>query len=95
MQPIDPQALSSVHGGFAALLGALPGILQGVGGIIAASKSGGSKGSAEPPPSAGPAQPAPAPAPAPSPSPAPAPSQSPCACCTQMIAMPVMMVPMG
>ena len=50
MQHIDRQALASVTGGFGALLGALlqatPGILQGVSGIISASKSGGSTGPA-------------------------------------------------
>lgn len=77
MQPIDPQALSTVTGGFlGALLSAAPGILQGVSGIIAASKSGGG-GSSQPAPSAPPPQPAPAPAPAqPGPS-----AASACACC--------------
>jgi hypothetical protein len=55
VQTIDLQDLESVRGGFGALLGALlqaaPGILQGVGGIIAASKSGGGGGGA---PSGGP-----------------------------------------
>jgi hypothetical protein len=46
MEPIELQALETVRGGFGAILGALlqaaPGILQGVSGIISASKSGGS-----------------------------------------------------
>jgi hypothetical protein len=81
MQPIDRQALSTVTGGFlGALLAAAPGILQGVSGIIAASKSGGGGGS-QPAPSAPPPQPAPASAPAPAPSqPAPAASMCACAC---------------
>jgi hypothetical protein len=73
MQPIDRQALASVNGGFGALLGALlqaaPGILQGVSGIISASKSGGSSGSA---PAAGPTGPTQGQQPDPSATPAPA-----------------------
>ena len=74
MQPIELNQLSTVRGGFGALIGAAlqaaPGILQGISGIIAASKSGGQQ-----------AAPAPAPAPAaPEPAPAPAPAASPCAC---------------
>ena len=46
MEPIDSQALSTVRGGFGAILGALlqaaPSILNGVSGIISASRSGGS-----------------------------------------------------
>jgi hypothetical protein len=45
IESIDTQALATVHGGFGAILGALlqaaPGILQGVSGIISASKGGG------------------------------------------------------
>ena len=45
MELIDSQALATVRGGFGAILGALlqaaPGIMQGVSGIISASKSGG------------------------------------------------------
>ena len=54
VQPIDLQDLDSVRGGFGALLGALlqsaPGILQGVGSIIAASKSGRGGGAPSGPP---------------------------------------------
>jgi hypothetical protein len=83
MQPIDREALSTVHGGFlAALLSAAPAILQGVSGIISASKGGGGGG---PPPqqtaaAAPPPQPAPAPAQPPA-QPAPSPAAAACACC--------------
>jgi hypothetical protein len=44
MEPIDPQALASVRGGFAALLGALlqaaPGIIQSVGGLMGKGSGG-------------------------------------------------------
>jgi hypothetical protein len=44
MEPIDPQALASVRGGFAALLGTLlqaaPGIIQAIGGLSKGSGSG-------------------------------------------------------
>jgi hypothetical protein len=57
VQPIDLQALSSVRGGFGALIGAAlqaaPGILQGVSGIIAAAKGRGGDGGA---PAGAPAQ---------------------------------------
>lgn len=90
MQPIDPQALSTVTGGFGAILGALlqaaPGILQGVSGIISASKSGGGGGQTASA-AAGPPQPGgPAPATQASAqsvaSAAPGGSASPCACCS-------------
>ena len=41
MEPIDPQALTAVRGGFGALLTALPGILSGVTGLIGMLKGGG------------------------------------------------------
>lgn len=60
MKPIESQDLVNVRGGFGALLGAAlqaaPGILNGVAGIIGASKSGGGAGAAP--------QSAPAPSPA-------------------------------
>jgi len=91
MEPIDSQALSTVRGGFGAILGALlqaaPGIMQGVSGIISASKGGGSTQTA-----AAPAQP-PTAAPtsaAPSLQPptqmASAPSGGGCRCCSDMLA---------
>ena len=69
MQPIESHELTSVRGGFGALLGPLLNaagpILNGVAGIIGASKSGGGGGgTAAAPPPAG----APAPAAAPPPS---------------------------
>ena len=85
MQPIDRQALASVHGGFGALLGALlqaaPGILQGVSGIIGASKAGLCAAGAAPAagPAQGPQQPNPAAMQA-APSSAPTSSGSSCAC---------------
>lgn len=58
MQPIDTHDLENVRGGFlGALLGAAPGILQGVSGIIAASKAG--KGGGGGPPPGGPGGPPP------------------------------------
>lgn len=82
---LDRQELALVNGGFGALLGALlqaaPGILQGVSGIISASKGGGGSGSAPAPaaaPAAAPPQPDPATAQASAaPSSSPAPSASP------------------
>jgi hypothetical protein len=62
MQTIDPDALSTVTGGFGALLGSLAQaagpILNGVAGIIGASTSGGGGGGAPSAPSGG-AAPAP------------------------------------
>ena len=50
MEPIDPQELTTVTGGFA-FLAALPGILSGVSSLVSAFKGGGSA------PQAAPAQP--------------------------------------
>jgi len=61
MQPIESHELTSVRGGFGALLGAALNaagpILNGVAGIIGASKSGGGRGgtAAAPPPAGAPA----------------------------------------
>jgi hypothetical protein len=45
IETIDTQALSTVHGGFGAILGALlqaaPGIISSVSGLVSASKGGG------------------------------------------------------
>jgi hypothetical protein len=41
MEPIDPRALTSVRGGFAALLGTLPGLFSSVTGLIGALKGSG------------------------------------------------------
>ena len=41
MEPIDPQALTAVRGGFGALLTALPGIISGVTGLIGMFKGSG------------------------------------------------------
>ena len=89
MEPIDSQALSTVRGGFGAILGALlqaaPGILQGVSGIISASKSGGGGGQtavaqAQPPAAAAPPSAPPAMS-APPTQMASAPSGGSCGCC--------------
>jgi hypothetical protein len=68
MESIDPQVLTSVRGGFGALLGLLqaaPGILQGVTGLIGALKGSGGTATAS-------AQPQPQPTMATPPSAAPA-----------------------
>jgi len=74
MKALSRHELSNVTGGFGALLGAAlqaaPGILQGVGGIIGAAKSGGGGGGGGG--GGAPAQAAAAPAPAPAPAPMPA-----------------------
>ena len=90
MEPIDSQALSTVRGGFGAILGALlqaaPSILQGVSGIISASKSGGGGGQTAvaqaQPPAAAPAPPAAAAMPTQM---ASAPSGGSCRCCCDML----------
>ncbi|HSS02392.1 MAG TPA: hypothetical protein VLM79_35275 [Kofleriaceae bacterium] len=62
MEPIDPQELTTVTGGFA-FLAALPGILSGVTGLVNAFKGNGSAPQAAPaqPQIAAPTTPAPAP----------------------------------
>lgn len=64
---LDPESLALVNGGFGALLGALlqaaPGILQGVGSIISAARSGSSGGAPGPDPTQAQPQPAPSAAP--------------------------------
>jgi|SRR5687768_5272019 hypothetical protein len=56
MEPIDTQALTTVRGGFGAILGALlqaaPGIINSVSGLVSASKGGGGAQTAQAQPSA-------------------------------------------
>jgi hypothetical protein len=67
MQPIQYEQLSTVVGGFGALLQAAGPILNGVANIIGASKSGGGGGAASAPPPPPPAAAAAALPPAPTP----------------------------
>jgi hypothetical protein len=90
MEPIDSQALSSVRGGFGAILGALlqaaPTIMQGVSGIISASKGGGGNPPTTTaqlqPPATGPTSAAPSQPPTQL---AAAPSGGGCRCCSDML----------
>ena len=63
MQPIEPEQLSTVVGGFGAILQAAGPILNGVANIIGAAKSGGGGAPAAAPPPPTPAALPPAPTP--------------------------------
>lgn len=91
MEPIDLQTLSTVRGGFGAILGALlqsaPSIISSISGLVSASKGGSGQtavAQGQPPaaaPTGAPAQPA-------SPTQmasAPSGGSSPCSCCSGML----------